>query len=316
MNIIFLNHKQTHCGVYQYGLRLSNILKKSSNFKYIYLEVESEIELCQLATPYNPIAIIYNYHPLTMGWLNTGSFNLFSSAKHFGIHHEGGKPPIAFNEYLDIDCDKPNGIPRPLFENFKKTEAYNHIDYIKTEAWNKEPHSPKPVINSFGFGFGNKGFGRVCKMVNDQFDEAIIRLHMPFAYYGDRDGQSIKNIYPGCFNEIKKPGIVLNITSNFLSNDKLLDFLSDGDLNLFLYDDMPDRGLSSVIDYALSVNVPLAINHTGMFRHIYDNPEICVEHNSLREIINNGITPIEQFRQKWSNENLINKVEQILKSKL
>jgi len=28
MNILFLNHKKKHCGVYQYGYRLYNILKK------------------------------------------------------------------------------------------------------------------------------------------------------------------------------------------------------------------------------------------------------------------------------------------------
>lgn len=40
-NIIFLNHKENQCGVYQYGKRSANILKNSINYNFIYVEVES-----------------------------------------------------------------------------------------------------------------------------------------------------------------------------------------------------------------------------------------------------------------------------------
>ena len=35
MNILFLNHKIQSCGVYQYGLRLYNILQNSDTNIYI-----------------------------------------------------------------------------------------------------------------------------------------------------------------------------------------------------------------------------------------------------------------------------------------
>ena len=41
MKILFLNHKIIKCGVYQYGLRLSEIIKKSKNMNFIYKEVDS-----------------------------------------------------------------------------------------------------------------------------------------------------------------------------------------------------------------------------------------------------------------------------------
>lgn len=305
-NVILLNHKQAACGVYQYMKKTATILKNSTNFNFIYIEVENENEFWTSVLQYDPYSIIYNYHPLTMAWLGTHSLDIFPNAKHFGIHHEGGKPGnINFTGYIDTDCLLPNGVPRPLIEGFDSIKSYNHINYAK-----KSP----PIINSFGFGFGSKGFGRVCQMVNDQFDEAIIRLHIPHAYYGDRDKQSIQNIHPGCRNEIKKEGIKLEITTDFKTDTELLEFLSEGDLNLFLYDDMPGRGLSSVIDYALSVNVPLGINKTTMFRHISDAvPSICVEDSSLQELMDRGIESVLNFRHKWSNSALINKYEELIK---
>ena len=39
--ILFLNHKIKHCGVYQYGVRLYQIIQKSKNIIIVYKEVDS-----------------------------------------------------------------------------------------------------------------------------------------------------------------------------------------------------------------------------------------------------------------------------------
>jgi hypothetical protein len=54
MLVLFLNHKVQSCGVYQYGLRMYNILKKSNENKYIYCEIEN----------YNE----YNDYPILKIW--------------------------------------------------------------------------------------------------------------------------------------------------------------------------------------------------------------------------------------------------------
>ena len=41
MKVLFLNHKIINCGIYQYGIRLFNILVKSENITYIYKEIDS-----------------------------------------------------------------------------------------------------------------------------------------------------------------------------------------------------------------------------------------------------------------------------------
>jgi len=304
-NILFINSVERNCGVHSYGTRVFNILRKAtSNYRYHYCECASMGDYDQWVSTLQPVAIIYNYHPLPMQWF-TGCNN--TAVRHYMIWHEGSEHTNLKPDYWlypDTTINDENNkfaLPRPLLE-------YVGLLY---------PENTIPVISSFGFGFGNKGFGRVVKTVNDQFDKAIIRLHIPFAHYGDQDQSSIKNIYPGCYAEVKKPGIQLQITNEFLNDNLLLRFLAESTLNIFLYDDMPGRGLSSVLDYALSVRRPLAINNTWMFRHIRDTqPSICVEDRPLKDIITSGSEALEQYRLKWSNQKLIDKFEEILNKTL
>jgi len=41
MNIIFFNHSKKNCGVYQYGYKMYNILKKSQKNNYFYEEIDN-----------------------------------------------------------------------------------------------------------------------------------------------------------------------------------------------------------------------------------------------------------------------------------
>lgn len=305
--VIILNHAQQQCGVYQYGKHTFDILKKSEKYEFRYYEVEDAItaQKCISASnfPWTSVkAVIYNYHPLTMPWLGKDNQVSIQGMRHLVIHHEGSFPgnihadKIITPDCTVIDTEQIVGVPRPLFKHDQK-------------------YYPKaiPIIATFGFGFGNKGFGRVVKQVNEEFDQAIIRMHIPRAYYGDRDGQATAQVIPGCEAEMKKPGIQLHISHNFMNDEDLLEFLAQSSVNVFLYDEMPGRGLSSVIDYALSVRVPLAINRTTMFRHIYDTtPSICIEDNSLKQIIANGPQVTDIYRDRWSHREFINKYENII----
>jgi hypothetical protein len=82
---------------------------------------------------------------------------------------------------------------------------------------------------------------------------------------------------------------------------------------MFLYDDMPGRGLSSTIDCAVSVDTPLIVNNSNMFRHLLsDRPEISIENNSINGILNMGIESVQHFRKKWSNDEMRDKFYKIL----
>lgn len=300
-NILFINPTEKECGVYQYGKRVFEILKHSKKYNFIYEEIKAHEEFYFSVVEHEPKAIIYNFHPLTMAWLNNEMIRILNTVTHLGFSHEG-TDVISFDFFLNIDSTaidtgRKFAVPRPLFENVNVKYSENII----------------PVISTFGFAFGDKGLGRIAKTVNEQFDKAIIRIHIPRAFYGDRNGEATAGVLPGIKNEITKEGIELRITDNFLSDKHLLQFLAESTINVFFYDEMKGRGLSSVIDYALSVNVPIAISKSDMFRHIYNTgPSICYEDRSLNEIIESGIEPLKQYRDLYSNKNLVNRFENIL----
>lgn len=297
-NVVFINSIEKQCGVHSYGQRVGNILAKSIKYNFIYFECNNNDELVKAKSVLRPVAIIYNFHPLPMAWLppceDRSVIHLMNW--HEGTEHTNLKPDYwLYVDSLIEEKENKFALPRPLIEKFVF----------------KKPKNKVPIISSFGYGWGNKNYGSIIKTVNDQFDKAVIRLHIPRAYYGDKNGEATAGVLPGIWNEMYKPNIKLEITHDFLSDYDLLKFLSQSDLNIFLYEQMEGRGLSSVIDYALSVDVPIAINNSFMFRHV-QNDFSNAANNSLQQIIDNGTEHLKQYKEKWSNESLIKKYEDIL----
>ena len=72
---------------------------------------------------------------------------------------------------------------------------------------------------------------------------------------------------------------------------------------MFMYDRMQGRGISSALDHALSVNVPIAISNSYMFRHIY-NDSICADINSLEQI-RQQLPYLDQFKEKYSKDSIL-----------
>src|SRR5262249_46493040 len=101
-----------------------------------------------------------------------------------------------------------------------------------------------PIIGSFGFGTPGKGFDRIVKLVQEEFDEAIIRLNIPYARFGDEDGSKARQIAGQCRGLVKKQGISLSITHDYFDKKGLQDFLVGNSINVFLYEGMNGRGIS------------------------------------------------------------------------
>lgn len=303
ITIPFLNHSVKECGVYQYGLRLFNILKSCSDINYIYIELSSLEEyntVISLIDTNNYSAIIYNYHTSTMPWLKKE--NIQNKLKNIGIPHES--PDTLFDITLSINPFDTNGIPRPLFENIDsilKNPIYTDerikefIDFSKPGV---------PIFGSFGFAFINKGFDKIVKVINEQYDNAIIKLVMPTAAFnpnGKYDYDLISNM---CKSNVIKPGIELIMMNTLLTDEELLLFLNSNTANMFLYDKMSHRGVSSVLDYVLSVKTPIVISDSHMFRSIY-NDSICVYKNPIDSCIESSKNLHEIYSVLWSNKNVI-----------
>jgi hypothetical protein len=89
MKVLFINNIHKQCGVYQYGLRISEILQPSNisdtqEIQYIYREINNDIEYIQALSENPEIQyVIYNYHNTTAQWLNKSSIQ--KKVKNIGI---------------------------------------------------------------------------------------------------------------------------------------------------------------------------------------------------------------------------------------
>ena len=317
MNVLCLNHTKVQCGVYQYGFRLFEILQsnntqggqqfeciqKSNDINYFYKEVNSLDEYTTIINSLNYHIIIYNYHSSTMRWLNSETIQ--KKIKNIGISHEsncaGLFDYIINNENIELDTL----ISRPIYENVQNHNNNNNISFI-----NCFTNLDIPIFGSFGFGFDNKGFHRIIQIVNDQYDNAIIKLLIPEAEFGPKRNE-IHQLINECRNNITKPGIVLIMCNDFLSNEEVVLFLKSNTMNIFLYDHMYGRGLSSVIDYAISAKKPIGISDSYMFRHIYSD-EICLYKVSIRDCIQCSQKHVDKLFEENSNKKLIRKFKTIL----
>lgn len=304
MKVLFLNHKIENCGVYQYGKRMIDILLLDTEIQYIYKEIDCYDEYYNILLQSPDITeVIYNYHCSTMSWLHQS--NIQRTVKNIGIPHES--PDYLFDIVCHIDPDgkvttNSFPLPRPIFENIEELIAFPTQNNAVNNFITAHTEKDIPIFGSFGFGFDNKGFDKIIRLVNEQYDNAVIKFVIPIAHF-DPEPNRINRMRDLCFQTNRKPGITLMISHDFFSTSDILKFLHSNTMNIFLYDTMTGRGVSSTIDYALSVKKPLAISDSYMFRNIYSD-EICLYKKPIRECLVDSEKYVSQFLEKYSNEKL------------
>jgi hypothetical protein len=307
IKVLFISRKAEHCGVNDYGKRVNAILQNSTLFDVHFAEIETPTEYVEWYNKVMPEVVLYNYYPTILPFVTDNFIEPIRHIPHVAVYHEVGFG-FSPNGIIDIDftkSDNPDGnffaSPRPLF-NYSVEE-----DLVPNDV---------PVIGSFGFGFPDKNFPKIAELVCSQFDKALIKLSIPFATFGDAEGNMARTEADKVREVIEKSGntgIELEVNHNFMEHTDVLNFLRGNDINVFLYDKHESRSLSSTIDYALSVKKPIAISNSAMFRHIQSaTPSICVDDLTLPEIIANGITPLEPFYEQHSNKKLLEKYEYAL----
>lgn len=299
MKIYFINSKNKNCGVYQYGLRLWDSIK-NSKLQISYFEIDNFEDFKSLDFSGVDL-IIFNF-------IEGGDLGPFSwykrsevlyvknvlNIKTLRITHTKASQTATFD--YSLNQDPGEGLPRPL---------YNY-DISKPKPIHDVPH-----ICSFGFAGPHKGFDDLVKKVNEEFEEAVVNLHITNAYYGDRDGKGQMSL----IDEIKKiptkEKIKVNITTDFLSNDQILDFVYNNDILVLAYKGGGDP--SSLPDYPISANTPFAVTSMPTFKHVYDE-NIDINKHTIKEILryNKEVDYPLKFRRLWSQENTVIVFEQAM----
>jgi len=314
VDVVYVNHRAQQCGVYEFGREIGTLLETSAKYNIKYVECDSYKEFDQYYKALKPQVVIFNYHAATMPWvwdsrkLSPPKISRLKAVL-IGVIHEVFQQEAdkANNDLFDFHI-----APDPTLL-LKNTIVYKTGRLLPRKPVEHEVQNPLPVIGSFGFATPNKGFENIIKAVEREFDEAIIKLNIPFARFGDRDGDNARKLAKQCSDLITKPGIKLEIDHTYLEKDELLKFLSANTLNIFLYEDVQNRGISSTIDWALAAGRPLAISKSTLFRHLFDCiPSICVDDNSLKQIISNGTRLLQKKYKEYSSEVLLWDYERII----
>lgn len=300
--VLILNHREKACGIHQTGVRLYSLAASSTKVNFIYREISYPYEYYDTLNKIKPDSIFYNSNRATMTWL-TDEMIRDDNARTYLYHHDTqirkyyDRYVFLGNSDMLIDTvpkEKRILIPRTLLPTYKG-------EYRKNNIIN---------IGSFGFGFHQKGFDTLVKLVNDTFDKAVINLHLTQSYFVDKNGRILNEVTRKCEEANTNPNVELNITHDFKDDDRLLEFLAGNDINVFLYNSGGDGGLSGVPDYALAVRRPIAISNNPMFRHILKD-DIRIDKHSIQEILSKGTKPLEEFYDKWSNKNYMKRMEEV-----
>jgi len=295
MKCLFVNPEKQRCGVHQYGKRLYSIISESSKIEAHYTE--------GFADSLNFDVIMYNWHPI----IDPGHsvLNRLASempkAKKVIVYHDGDLDATPLDAVLFSDPSSP-----------ATRDKWHHIGRPLPEFSPRLRSRIGDQITVGIHGFCGAWARRVVENVSREFERATVRMLLPPSDHCDPGAGIARGMVAEC-DQIRGPGIMLEVTHDFMTEHGLLEWLSHNDLNCFIRDPAPSSGISSALDAALAVRRPIAINYHPMFRHVsWCTPSICVEDNSLQTIIENGLSPLVPVYERNSREAVRVEIELVL----
>lgn len=304
MNALFVNGStEPQCGVNQFGKNLYAILAGSNNIQWAYHEATTVGAFRAVTSMPSPGAVLYNWQGGQGGILADAPFPWLRCPQSL-VYHDLA---VDENKWDAILFSDPTFTPRGKWHVIGRPLPQFDIPNVKMPL----------KLPTFGVhGFLGAWSDQVVHYVTQGFENAAIRLSLPFAKYGDSDGSKAMAMAERCMSMVANhPGIRLKITHDFLEPEALVFWLSQNDVNCYFRPgDMNWRGISSAPDFALAANKPIAINRCNAFRHLHGlSPSICIEDSSLTDIFSNGLSPLTAFKARWCDPQVIrDQVERVL----
>lgn len=304
--------ESTYCGVGISGNILGTILTKSDRYDIQLLYTNSTVELENAILSINPVACIYNYHDATCGWLiDPGIRNKYTNVQHIIIHYDFTQEKInTFHpdqyhgfKYIISDDSSLKGNDN-VFITRRFLPGSATVQYIENDI---------PRIGFQGFGFRHKGIHRIAEQVQKEFDQAIIRLHMPKSYYCDPYGHQSQQRLSEVNQIITKPGIKVEVSFNFMETQDIVNWLAQNTINCYFYDYLDGAGIASAPNFALASHRPIAVTKSHQLRNFWNlTPSVCIEDRSLKDIISSGIEPLKSLYEEYTIENVLSDYHRIL----
>lgn len=302
--IAFLVDKEHRNSIIGYALTVFDVLKQSKKFNYQLHSVPfdkrtPDQHASEWLNNLQADAIIYNWYPGRDNWLFEDLMRLVGKPQFVigGHHHmpEFATPKHQWSVFIDAEhTDRVTPLPRPIV-------TYPDLVYA--------PPTGRIKIGSFGLGSKIKNYPKLVEMVNTQFNDVVVDLNLHMSYTPQSVAET--NSEAQKCRDVVMPNVNLNLTFNYLKTSyDVAKFLNGNDLNVFIYDDEPHlKVTSSSLDHALSARKPIALSRSSYFSHMHHVPGIWVEERGLRDIMNDGIAPLEPVYQQHSVEHFLESVE-------
>lgn len=313
---LFLNTREANCSIYKSGVQIFNALEDSEYWDIDYVEIpnfsvpalyqgrivinDEEME------PYD--VYIFNYHDITMrGTENIRSENFVRLA---GIKYSIILEMEPDNPYSRLFSDDFDGylVMDPTFvSNHARFHAFPRP--IPSAVVDEYQYKDVPVIGSFGFATQDKYFDRIVEAAAKELNEAVIKINIPKATYADPQDTMYEMIRQQCLAKAR-PGIEVEFTREFFTDEELIKWCSRNTLNMFLYDrHMP--GLAAVTDQAIASGRPLLVSRNETFRHIHKYCRAYPDRSITGAIERHG-DAVRQMQQDWSWTSCQERLKEIL----
>lgn len=302
-NIALVNGPKQQCGIHSYALSVLECLEASEKFDFYLAEIGSVSELVQYLEAYDIDGIIYNYHAVTLPWLNSGITAQISIPQFVITGHDSHVELANIRATIHVDPAAPaefqNRSPRPVI-------YYDDIHYSSPRG--------RIRIGTSGFGHAGKSLPDIVKLVNAEFAGQVVdlRVHMPFGDYIDSTGGLARNLAQE-IQALAAPNVNLEITHDFMDRRDLVRWLNDNDINVYLYNYATGNGfgVSASADLSLAARKPIAMNRSYLFHHIYD-PRLDLNLASIQSIIDLGIDHLQPYYEAWNPNTMVKFYEQVL----
>lgn len=304
-NIAIVTGPVHACGIHAYAMCVYEILKNSKKYNFYLFELSTPEQLLMLVEKYNIHSVVYNWHPATTPWCTPQFTNQISNFNQFLITgHELHDQTVQFSNikaFINIDPTLPE--TNISYPGVRPITYYPEIDYSPPEKILK--------IGTSGFGHFAKGFGRIVNLLNEQFKEENVELnvHFSFGHFVDPNGGAARNALAD--SSKLNPNIKLNVTHQFFEKVELVSWLNNNDINIYTYDYYHGPGVSASIDKAIAAKKPIGVNDSNYFKHIRKDI-IDVNKTSIKEIVSQGIAPLQEYYNKWNPKTFIEQYEFIL----
>jgi hypothetical protein len=313
---LFLNTRAANCSIYKSGVQVYNALENSEYWDIDYVEIpnfdvtalyQGRIVIDGVAKePYD--VYIFNYHDITMRGtenIRSENFNRLDGIKYSIILEMEPNNPYSrlfsddFDGYLVMDPTYVSNHPR--FHAFPRPIPPAKVDVYQ--------HQEIPVIGSFGFATQDKYFDRIVEAAAKELNQARIKINIPRATYADPQDTMYEMIRQQCLSKAR-PGIEVEFTREFFTDDELIRWCSRNTVNVFLYDrHMP--GLAAVTDQAIASGRPVLVSRNETFRHIHKYCRAYPDRSIVGAIEKHG-EAVQQMQQDWSWTSCQNRLKEIL----